>query len=240
MAPPEPADESPSENGMEQSWTDSAWQSCPVLSPAKAAVELGCLILLVELIMWVVPWLPHMETAYAGLAVMIAILLAVCHVRDGLTARSVGIRADNLAAALIDLTPALLVFVAMMVAVGLAAGTLRLGARFFSMLAVVPGWALLQQYMLLAFARPRIQALLGRGSASIAATAALFGLLHLPNPALTFACLAGGFIWAREYERRPNLIANALTHAVASAFLANSLPHYLLRNMVVGYNHFFR
>jgi len=52
--------------------------------------------------------------------------------------------------------------------------------------------------------------------------------------------LAGGYVWAREYQQRPNLIANALTHAVASAFLANSLPHYLLRNMVVGYNHFFR
>jgi hypothetical protein len=210
------------------------------LTLARAVVELGCLIVLVELIMWVVPWLPHMEAAYASLAVMIAVLLAVCHVRDGLAPRSVGIRADNLATVLIDLSPAVLPFVAIMVAVGLAAGTLRLGARFFSMLAVVPGWALLQQYMLLAFARPRIQALLGKGNASVTATAALFGLLHLPNPALTLACLAGGFIWAREYERRPNLIANALTHAVASAFLANSLPHYLLRNMVVGYNHFFR
>jgi hypothetical protein len=240
MSPPEPADESPSANGMEQPWADTAWQSYPALSRARAAIELGCLIFLVELIMWVVPWLPHMETAYAVLALMIAILLAVCHVRGGLTARSVGIRSDNLGAALIDLAPALLLFVSTMVAVGLAAGALRLGARFFSMLAVVPGWALLQQYMLLAFARPRIQALLGKGSASIAATAGLFGLLHLPNPALTLACLAGGFVWAREYERHPNLIANALTHAVASAFLANSLPHYLLRNMVVGYNHFFR
>ena len=210
------------------------------LSPARAAFELGCLILLVELIMWVVPWLPHMEAAYAGLAVLIAILLAVCHVRDDLTARSVGLRFDNLAPALIDLAPALLLFIALMVSVGLAAGTLRLGSRFFSMLAVVPAWALLQQYMLLAFAGPRIQTILGKGNASILATAALFGLLHLPNPALTLACLAGGFIWAREYGRHPNLIANALTHAVASAFLANSLPHYLLRNMAVGYNHYFR
>jgi hypothetical protein len=229
------------EAGVEDAVSPQTESSEPAqLSRVKAAVELGCLILLIELIMWVVPRLPHMAAAYATLAAMIALLLAICYVRDGSTAHSVGIRVDNLAPALIDLTPVLLLFVAIMVAVGLAAGTLRLGTRFYSMLGVVPIWALVQQYMLLAFAMPRIRAILGKGSVSVLATAALFGFLHLPNPALTLACLAGGFIWAREYERRPNLVANALTHAVASAFLANSLPHYLLRNMVVGYNHYFR
>jgi hypothetical protein len=65
-------------------------------------------------------------------------------------------------------------------------------------------------------------------------------LLHFPNPMLMFCCALGAYVWAREYERRPNLFANAITHAIASAFLANSLPHWLLKNMVVGYNYFFR
>src|SRR5215471_10505221 len=224
----------------EEIWDEAACRDPVQLTPARAAAELGVLLILVELIMWVVPVLPHMDLAYAVLAVMIAVLLSVCHVRDGLTAYGVGIRFDNLGAALKDLPPALALFVLIMVAVGLAAGSLRLGGRFFSMLAVVPGWALLQQYMLLGFAGRRISAIVGKGSAAVLATAILFALLHLPNPVLTLACLAGGYIWARQYQRRPNLIAIALTRAVASAFLANSLPHLLLRNMVVGYNHFFR
>src|SRR5262245_12564624 len=78
------------------------------------------------------------------------------------------------------------------------------------------------------------------GEAAAIATAVLFAALHLPNPVLTLVCALGGYIWACEYSRRPNLFANALTHTVASAFLANTLPHSLLKNMVVGYNHFFR
>jgi membrane protease YdiL (CAAX protease family) len=70
--------------------------------------------------------------------------------------------------------------------------------------------------------------------------AALFALLHLPNPALTVACALGGYVWAREFDRSPNLLANALTHTIASALLANSLPGWALKNMVVGYNYFMR
>jgi hypothetical protein len=57
---------------------------------------------------------------------------------------------------------------------------------------------------------------------------------------LTLACAIAGYIWAKAYERSPNLFANAVTHAIASALIANSLPHWLLKNMVVGLNHFFR
>jgi hypothetical protein len=108
------------------------------------------------------------------------------------------------------------------------------------MLISVPFWAFLQQYMLLAFANRRLRLILGAGTHSVFATAVFFSLLHLPNPVLTLVCALGGYIWAREYEREPNLFANALTHAIASAFLANSIPSSLLKNMVVGYNYFFR
>ncbi|HKG22233.1 MAG TPA: CPBP family glutamic-type intramembrane protease, partial [Blastocatellia bacterium] len=123
---------------------------------------------------------------------------------------------------------------------GLVAGTLRVRAKFFSMLLFVPPWALLQQYMLLAFAHRRFRVITGSGRVSVIASAGLFAILHLPNPVLTVVCALGGLIWAREYERDPNLFAHAITHTVASAFLANSLPGWLLKNMVVGYNYFLR
>jgi hypothetical protein len=172
------------------------------------------------------------------MALLIVGLLTICFVRDGVSARDLGIRLDNMLTVLARISIPLFVFVVLTIGVGLAAGTLRFGAKFFSMLISVPFWAFLQQYMLLAFANRRLRVIVGAHSAF--ATAILFSLLHLPNPVLTLVCAVGGYIWAREYEREPNLSANALTHAISSAFLANSIPTLLLKNMVVGYNYFFR
>ncbi|HVG19103.1 MAG TPA: CPBP family glutamic-type intramembrane protease [Blastocatellia bacterium] len=210
------------------------------LSRRAAACELACLVLLIETIMWVVPLVANARPAYAGLVFVILVLLVTCCARDRLSARELGLRFDNLPGVLRRLAPPLGAFVLLTVATGLAVGSLRFGPKFFSMLATVPLWALVQQYMLLAFSNRRLRVIFGEGRSSILATAALFSLLHLPNPILTLACAAGGYVWASEYERAPNLFANALTHTMASAFLANSLPRGLLKNMVVGYNYFLR
>lgn len=207
---------------------------------AVAAVELTALVLLVEAIMWLVPLMHDSRIAYAGFSLMIVGLLVLCYARDGVDLRELGFRFDNLLTVLSRLWRPLAAFVLILLVIGIAGGTLRLGAKFFSMFVGVPLWALLQQYMLLPFANRRLRVIIGQGNGSVIATAALFAFLHLPNPVLVVACALGGFIWAREYEREPNLFANAVTHTIASAFLANSLPHALLKNMVVGYNYFFR
>jgi hypothetical protein len=178
------------------------------------------------------------RAASFGLSFMTIVLLVTCYVRDRATARALGLRLDNFLGVIRRLALPLAVFVLSALAIGWAAGTLRFGTKFYSMLLSVPPWALLQQYMLLAFANRRLRLLTGGRSA--AATALMFALLHFPNPILMIVCAAGGYIWAREYEREPNLFATAITHTVASAFLANSLPGSLLKNMVVGYNYFFR
>ncbi len=205
----------------------------------RAAREVACLVLLVETIMWIAPMIKDEGAARLGLTFMIVALLVTCYVRDKAKARELGLRLDNFLGVIKRLALPLGAFILLVIAIGYAAGTLRFGARFYSMLLTVPLWALLQQYMLLAFANPRLR-VLSREGQSAAITAALFALLHFPNPILMVTCAAGGYIWAREYEREPNLFANALTHTLASAFLANSLPGSLLKNMVVGYNFFFR
>ena len=207
-------------------------------SPRQALLELACLVFLIECIMWVVPFVPRPRTAYLALTLLIVLLLATCQARDRISPREMGFRLGNFLEVVKRILPTLAIFILLVTAFGLAAGTLRVGAKFYSMLASVPAWALLQQYMLLAFANRRLRIIFPQGSR--AATSALFALLHLPNPVLTIACGVGGYVWAREYERSPSLLANALTHTVASAFLANSLPGWLLKNMVVGYNYFLR
>jgi hypothetical protein len=190
--------------------------------------------------MWIVPLVPYHRVAYAIIALTIAVVLSYSYVRDGVSARELGLRFDNLLSVLKSLAIPLALFVLVVLFVGFEFGALRFGKKFFSMLLVVPVWALLQQYMLLAFVGRRFRLILGDGFKSTLATSALFSLLHLPNPVLMIACAAGGYLWAREYQREPNLFSNALTHAVASAFLANSLPGWMLKNMVVGYNYFLR
>lgn len=205
-----------------------------------ALCEIGCLLFCMELIMWIVPLMPNARMAYAGLAALIVVLLAVTHLRDRATARELGLRFDNFLPALAWISVRLAPFIAAILLVGAAAQSLRFGERFYGMLLSVPLWALLQQYMLFVFVHRRLRVVLGEGRRAVFVTAALFALFHLPNPVLTLACAIAGFIWARAYERSPNLFANAFTHTVASALIANSLPHWLLKNMVVGTNHFFR
>ena len=209
-------------------------------SGRRAAIELVILVLLIEVMMWIVPIVPHPRLAYAAIALVIAFLLGYSYVRDGVSARELGLRFDNLLRVLKSLAIPLALFVLLVLLVGFEFGAPKFEKKFFSMLLFVPVWALLQQYMLLAFVGRRLRLILGDGLPGILATAGLFSLLHLPNPVLMIACAAGGYLWAREYQHEPNLFSNALTHAVASAFLANSLPGWMLKNMVVGYNYFLR
>jgi Type II CAAX prenyl endopeptidase Rce1-like len=205
-----------------------------------ALCEIGCLLLCIEIIMWVVPLVPNARMAYVGMAVLIAVLLVTAHLRDGVTARELGFRFDNFLPVLGRISVRLAPFLAIILLIGFAAHSLRFGARFYGMLLSVPLWALLQHYMLLAFVHRRLRVVLGDGRRAVMITALLFALLHLPNPMLTLACAIAGYVWAQAYERSPNLFANAVTHAIASAVIANALPHWLLKNMVVGLNHFFR
>jgi membrane protease YdiL (CAAX protease family) len=207
---------------------------------SRAAAEILCLVGLIEIIMWVAPFTRHRAEVYLGSVALITVLLVVCHVRDAVPPRELGVRFDNLPRVLRAYAVPFGVAVAVLVAVGLSAGTLRLGGKFLGMLAGVPLWALLQHYMLLAFAHRRFRVVLGPGAPCVAASAAMFALMHLPNPTLTVACGAAGLVWAWQYERDPNLFANAATHTLGSAFLANSLPSAVLKNMVVGYNYFLR
>jgi len=203
-------------------------------------IELTILVVLIEVIMWIVPLLPYSRAFYAATALIIVALLGYCYIRDGVGARELGLRFDNLLRVLKDLLIPLAIFVLVVLVVGFEFGAPRFGKKFWSMLLFVPAWALLQQYMLLAFVGRRLRMIFGNGLPGIVATSALFSLLHLPNPVLMVACAAGGYLWAREYQREPNLFSSALTHAVASAFLANALPGWMLKNMVVGYNYFLR
>ena len=155
------------------------------------------------------------------------------------TAREIGWRLDNFWQAARLLILPMLAAAALIVGIGLLKKSLRFDGRQMLEWAVwLPLWGLMQQYVLQGFVNRRAQLVFGRGWQSMLLVALVFALLHLPNPWLAFATFAGGLLWAYVYQRAPNLIALALSHALMSMLLACSLSTSTLNSLRVGIKYF--
>lgn len=159
------------------------------------------------------------------------------------TARDLGWRRDNFLEALRLLALPMLLVSVVFIIYGYLNGQLDfskwlkgrtiLGLPVFGLL-----WGLVQQYVLQGFINRRAQVIWGKGWRSILLVAVLFGVLHLPNPALTAATFLGGLIWAAVYQRAPNLYALALSHAFMTWVLISTLSPQTLHGLRVGYKFF--
>jgi|DewCreStandDraft_1066081.scaffolds.fasta_scaffold00468_13 hypothetical protein len=205
------------------------------------SVEILLGLLPILTIMWVTPLLIEDRAAllranfYLSLvAFSVAFLSNVTH-GDGL--QEIGLRVDNLGRALRLLALPTGAAALAILALGLAFGSLNLGDRFLFHLKTLPVWALVQQYALQGFVHRRLQDLWGTGRRTVFGVAAIFAVLHLPNPVLVVGTFLGGYVWAWVFQREPNLFALAASHTLLSAVLANSLPASLLPNMKVGWGY---
>lgn len=96
------------------------------------------------------------------------------------------------------------------------------------------GWALLQQWAMLALVMGRLERTGLPRPAIILVTAGLFGLLHTPNGALMQLCVAAELWWAWRFMRSPRLVPIALAHAASALLVESGLTGHLLRSLEVS------
>jgi membrane protease YdiL (CAAX protease family) len=99
---------------------------------------------------------------------------------------------------------------------------------FWVKLFTYPLWALLQQYILLAFLFRRLREGLGPNPQPAIWTCALvFAAAHLPTPPLMIGCFLGALFWCWAYHRKPNLYTLALSHAIMAVLFSSVLGAYM-------------
>jgi membrane protease YdiL (CAAX protease family) len=69
---------------------------------------------------------------------------------------------------------------------------------------------------------------------AIAVAAALFAIVHLPNPLLTAVTFAGGAAWCAIYARYPNVLPLAISHALGTLAILHAFDEAITGRLRIG------
>ena len=199
------------------------------MSIVEVVVVTGSVLVLIWLVQ---PFgTPGMDLALRILIVGSMLVSNVLH-RDSF--RRLGIRFDNLARAARVMLPPTAVAAGVVVALGLILSSPRLSLqRLLLNFGYYILWGFAQQYALQAFILLR---LLDGGLTRRApqAAAALFALVHFPNPGLVAMTFAAGWMWCALFRREPNLLILAVSHACLAVVADTMLPAAVIGGYHVG------
>jgi membrane protease YdiL (CAAX protease family) len=101
-------------------------------------------------------------------------------------------------------------------------------------LVVLIPWGMGQQAALQTVFLPEAQRALSKSS-GIWLAALLFGALHLPNPFLAATTCVGALVWCRIFDRHPNLVPLALSHAILTLAIVYAFDDGVTGGLRVGY-----
>jgi membrane protease YdiL (CAAX protease family) len=116
---------------------------------------------------------------------------------------------------------------------GARLGTVRTPADPWTILLVLVPWGLGQQFALQTVFLREAQATVSRG-AGIWIAALMFAALHLPNPFLTVMTGLGALAWCWIYDRYPNLLPMALSHALLTLAILYAFDDAITHRLRVG------
>jgi len=187
-----------------------------------ATAEVVLILGLIFLIIWVVEPMRLRGLDLSLRALVGALLLGSPWLHHDSLDR-LGLRLDNFWQALAGVLP-----------ISLLAGSLAIGAGFYLKSIDPPrnaavdfaeyfAWAIAQQFALQSVVLRRLEDMGLRAGASLAA-AALFSLVHAPNPGLLILTFLGGLLWCSAFRRNPNIAAVALSHAILAVVIVSALP----------------
>jgi membrane protease YdiL (CAAX protease family) len=103
-------------------------------------------------------------------------------------------------------------------------------------LAFLVPWAAGQQFALQTVLLREAQAATSRRKGILLA-AAVFGALHLPNPFLAPVTLVAALAWCWIYDRHPNLLPLALSHALCTLAILGCFDPRITGRLRVGYSY---
>jgi membrane protease YdiL (CAAX protease family) len=186
------------------------------------------ILAIVLIFTWVLaPIAPPWATAGA-----VALVLGLATAR-AVSAGEWGIRRSALLPALgwsaaLTVTGALGIYLA-----GSLLGTWHDRGDLWTNLAVLIPWALGQQFALQTVFLREAQATVSR-PAGVWIAALMFAILHLPNPFLTLMTGLGALAWCWIYDRYPNLLPLALSHALLTLAILYAFDDALTGRLRVG------
>jgi len=99
-------------------------------------------------------------------------------------------------------------------------------------------WAVVQQFLLQSFIFTRLEAVLERRTAVLAASL-LFAVAHIPNPVLVPLTLLAGLVLTELFLRYRNIYVLGVAHAIMGLCVAAAIPDQWTHAMHVGIAYYF-
>jgi membrane protease YdiL (CAAX protease family) len=116
---------------------------------------------------------------------------------------------------------------------GAAIGTLHDRRDFLGSLAPLVIWGAAQQWVLQTVVLREAQRTTSRQTGIVLA-AALFALVHLPNPFLTAMTALGALVWCTLYDRFPNILPLALSHGLGTLAIRYAFDDAITGRLRIG------
>jgi membrane protease YdiL (CAAX protease family) len=177
---------------------------------------------------WIVErHVPHSFGYVAGaLVVMLAIWHDLRHGEWGFSWRALG---PGLRLSL----PVTLALGLLILAAGAAMGTLHDRRDFLGNLGGLFVWGGAQQWVLQTVVLREAQRATSRNGGILIA-ALLFGAMHVPNPFLTVVTLTAALFWCWLYDRHPNIVPVALSHALGTLAILYAFDEAVTGRLRIG------